>query len=179
MSINGFLGEIGIGIVASALFSMLWWTTLKPKLSIAPKIAFQFDPQDNQMHYSFKIINRSFFTARDIRIVIKRVKSVDKGGSMTWQSEELARGEILFIKGCKTRLSKGVVECVAIFSRAMDIEKSWTSEYHLEVVATSTHSLSGISGFVERQYHLPLNNSIVQGEHSNFADFVLIPVAKY
>jgi hypothetical protein len=175
MTMIEFLDQIWISVVASAFFSLLWWSALKPRFFIAPKIARQFDLEDGQIHCSFKIINRSFFMARDIRVVLKRVKLISKGGHRIWKSEELARGEILFIKGYRPYFLNDFVECISVFSRPIDMEKIWTEDYHLEFTVTSTHSLSGISGFVEQRYQLPLSNSIEQGEHSSSVDFRLIP----
>ena len=150
------LREITVNLIASALFLLLLCWLMRPRLRIASIIIEHFDPEDNQVHYAFRIHNYSWFLVRDIRISLVSVTP----GTQDFATKELAHGEIAFIKGYRPTALSNRPENVCSFSRALDLRGLWTPEHHLELRIVATHSLSGMSGFALAKYSHPWEQSI-------------------
>ncbi len=151
------LRDLSVNLIASALFFLLFCWLLRPRLRIASVIVERLDPEDNQVHYAFRIHNYSWFLVRDVRIALVRVTPAR---AQEFATKELAHGEVAFIKGYRPTVLNLQRENVCSFSRALDLKALWTPEHRLELHVVATHSLSGMSGFALAKYSFPWEQSV-------------------
>jgi hypothetical protein len=78
---SSFLVSLICNLIASSIFLFIVFILLRPRITIAEVIARNVDEKTNQTKFVFKICNKSFFRAYDIKIELYRAKTVRNSGN--------------------------------------------------------------------------------------------------
>jgi hypothetical protein len=159
-NIPAFLFNITCSILASFFFIFALLIFLKPNFIIVPLIAKNDSPFDNvdEICYSFKIINKSFFGAYDIEARANYyyiVQGENEIINKVFSKIELKTNKINYIPGYIPFKRKYGDNCIQFFTYENLSEKMKLFSTHIQFQITARHSLTGLNniftyGFVNK-----------------------------
>ena len=172
-----FVFNVTCSLIASFIFIFILLIFLKPKFEIVPLIAKNDSPFDNinQICYSFKIINKSFFGAYDIEARTNYYfirQGENEIINKVFSKIELKTNKINFVPGW-IPLKKGYGNnCVQFFTYE-DLSKAMNaSSTHIQFQITARHSLTGLNNIFS--YEFVNKSAIVEGKfkEGNFKEVI-------
>lgn len=158
-----FVFNVTCSIVASFIFIFVLLIFLKPKFEIVPFIAKNDSPFDNvnQICYSFKIINKSFFGAYDIesRANYYFIRQGENGiVNKVFSKIVLKTSKINFIPGWKPIKKNYGDNCAQFFTYEDLSDTMKNASTHIQFQITARHSLTGLNNIFTYEF---VNKSVI------------------
>lgn len=152
-----FVFSVTCSMIASFIFIFVLLLFLKPKFEIVPLIAKNDSPFDNvdDVCYSFKIINKSFFGAYDIeaRINYYFIRQGENGiVNKVFSKIDLKTNKINFIPGWKPFKKDYGNNCVQFFTYEELSKAMNSSTTHIQFQITARHSLTGLNNIFSHEF---------------------------
>lgn len=152
-----FIFNVTCSIIASFVFIFALLIFLKPKFEIVPLIAKNDSPFDNidQICYSFKIINKSFFGAYDIeaRTNYYHIRQGENGiVNKVFSKIELKTNKVNFIPGFIPYKKNYGDNCVQFFTYENLSDTMKSSTTHIQFQITARHSLTGLNNIFTHDF---------------------------
>jgi hypothetical protein len=164
-----FFFNVGCSLIASLFFLFVVLLMFKPKLKIAPFICrtkLEFDGET--FYYVFKIVNRSLFSAYDVKAELSLLRKypTPPSGMMNTRFTPLtlALSQISNIPSRRPEwIRKGAEHAIRL--RTMeDLTQLLEDEYcSIELRISLRHGLTGLSRVIRREF-----SHVSQIKHSNF-----------
>jgi hypothetical protein len=149
------------GIASSIISSLIWlyfFSMLRPKIDISPKIAKDFSSLTEKPVYIIKIINRKRCPISEVRARLSLVSPLIIPGGQINQSTtiELKTNELFSLQGFD---SKNKEAACFRFTTYEDLESIWSDD-EAQFVTMSVYavdSLSGLGKAFEQKYTIKRN----------------------
>lgn len=159
MSVGDFILGIAASFIASFLFIFFVLIFLRPRIKISPVIAKKVDPfENNQMCYSFKIINLSWFSAYAGEIDLNELINIpiDGGQNVRYTKLPIKTSIISHLPPRKASWVKNYGQNalqIRAYSDISGIVNIPLKSVQIEV--TLKHGLTGLTKVFKQDYSVP------------------------
>jgi hypothetical protein len=167
MDTSSVILTIMLGILSSLVASVFYlfaFSTIRPKISISPKIAKSLD-KDGNAAYKIKILNKGARPIVNIkaRLSISEPTIVPGGRILASKTVHLRREEIMSIEGFDARDKDA--NYAFRFTTLDNLETQWSDDSNTYVIFSiyAVHSLSGLGKLFTQRYAIK-RDSIVNGD---------------
>lgn len=156
-TVSAFIFNVFCSLLASFIFIFTLLIFLKPKFEIVPLIAKNDSPFDNtdQICYSFKIINKSFFGAYDIEARTNYYYLIQGENGIInkiFSKFELKTNKVNYVPGYLSFNKKNGNNCIQFLTYENLSEKMKSSTTHIQFQITARHSLTGLSNIFTHEF---------------------------
>lgn len=172
-----FIFNVFCSLVASFVFIFALLIFLKPKFEIVEFIAKNDSPFDDidDLCYSFKIINKSFFGAYDIetRANYYNIRQGENGiVNKIFSKIELKTSKINFVPGLIPFKKNYGDNCVQFFTYVNLSDAMNNNITHIQFQITAKHSLTGLNNIFTHEF--VSKSSIIEGrfKEGNFKEVI-------
>jgi hypothetical protein len=151
-----FLFGLTYAIVASLIFLFIVLLLFKPKIKIAPFLCKLAGPGEPE-YYSFKFVNRSFFSAHDVKIELHKIRKIPMGGGKYNNEREklkLVNGQVSHIPGRASFWNRKDTDPHCLTVRSIEnISEILSDQYNgISLQVSLKHGLTGLSKVFDQEY---------------------------